>query len=76
MSLIDTGAGIAPDVLPKIFHPFFSTKSKNGGSGLGLPTTKRIIEAHRGAIEVQSELGKGTKFTIRLPIPSIACTPG
>ncbi len=69
LSLIDTGAGIAPDVLPKIFRPFFSTKSKSGGSGLGLPTTKKIIEAHNGTIDVQSEVGKGTKFTIRLPIP-------
>jgi signal transduction histidine kinase len=69
LSLIDTGAGIAPDVLPKIFRPFFSTKAKAGGSGLGLPTTKKIIEAHGGVIEVQSEVGKGTKFTIRLPIP-------
>jgi two-component system sensor histidine kinase HydH len=68
LSLIDTGAGIAPEILPKIFRPFFSTKSKSGGSGLGLPTTKKIIEAHHGAIDVQSELGKGTKFTIRLPI--------
>ena len=68
LSLIDTGKGIAADVLPKIFEPFFSTKT--GGSGLGLPTTKKIVEAHQGAIEVQSELGKGTKFTIRLP----ACT--
>src|SRR5271154_1098195 len=69
LGLIDTGAGIAPELLPKIFRPFFSTKSKGGGSGLGLPTTKKIIEAHRGAIDVQSELGKGTKFTIRLPVP-------
>ena len=69
LSLIDTGAGIAAEVLPKIFKPFFSTKSKSGGSGLGLPTTKKIIEAHSGAIDVQSELGKGTKFTIRLPVP-------
>jgi two-component system sensor histidine kinase HydH len=69
LSLIDTGAGIAPDVLPKIFKPFFSTKSKIGGSGLGLATTKKIIEAHHGAIDVQSDLGKGTKFTIRLPAP-------
>ena len=68
LSLIDTGAGIAAEVLPKIFKPFFSTKSKSGGSGLGLPTTKKIIEAHGGAIDVQSELGKGTKFTFRLPI--------
>jgi two-component system sensor histidine kinase HydH len=66
LSLIDTGNGIAAEVLPKIFEPFFSTKS--GGSGLGLATTKKIIEAHQGVIEVQSELGKGTKFTIRLPV--------
>jgi signal transduction histidine kinase len=65
LSLIDTGAGCAPDVLARIFEPFFSTR--HGGSGLGLPTTKRIVEAHQGTIEVQSEPGKGTKFTIRLP---------
>jgi signal transduction histidine kinase len=68
VSLIDTGVGIALDVLPKIFRPFFSTKSNSGGSGLGLPTTRKIIEAHHGVIEVQSEVGKGTKFTIRLPV--------
>ncbi len=65
LSLIDTGTGIAPEVLPKIFEPFFSTKS--GGSGLGLATTKKIVAAHNGGIDVQSEVGKGTKFTIRLP---------
>jgi signal transduction histidine kinase len=70
LSLIDTGVGIAPEVLPKIFRPFYSTKSKSGGSGLGLPTTKKIIEAHHGVIDVQSEPGKGTKFTIRLPVPA------
>ena len=69
LALIDTGTGIAVEVLPKIFRPFFSTKAKDGGSGLGLPTTKKIIEAHHGAIDVQSEVGKGTKFTIRLPVP-------
>jgi signal transduction histidine kinase len=69
LSLIDTGTGIAPDVLSKIFRPFYSTKAKTGGSGLGLPTTKKIIEAHGGTIDVQSEVGKGTKFTIRLPAP-------
>ncbi|MBM3993611.1 MAG: two-component sensor histidine kinase [Planctomycetes bacterium] len=68
VNMIDTGVGIAADVLPKIFRPFFSTKAKSGGSGLGLPTTKKIIEAHHGAIDVQSEPGKGTKFTIRLPV--------
>ena len=68
LSLIDTGKGIDPKVLPKIFEPFFSTRA--GGSGLGLPTTRKIIEAHRGSIDVQSEVGKGTKFTIRLPAVS------
>jgi len=68
LSLIDTGAGIAPEVLPKIFRPFYTTKSKAGGTGLGLATTKRIIEAHHGVLDLESELGKGTKFTLRLPI--------
>jgi signal transduction histidine kinase len=62
LSLIDTGQGMAPDVLARIFQPFFSTRQ--GGTGLGLPTTRKIIEAHGGRIEVQSEPGKGTKFSI------------
>jgi two-component system, NtrC family, sensor histidine kinase HydH len=66
LSLIDTGPGMAPEVLAKVFEPFFSTKST--GSGLGLPTTRKIVEAHGGSIDVQSEVGKGTKFTIRLPV--------
>jgi two-component system, NtrC family, sensor histidine kinase HydH len=66
LSIIDTGKGMDADVQAKIFQPFFSTKP--GGSGLGLPTTRKIIESHHGTIEVQSEVGKGTKFTIRLPV--------
>lgn len=66
LSLIDTGKGMTPDVAAKIFEPFYSTKAT--GSGLGLPTTKRILQAHHGSIEVQSEPGKGTKFTIYLPV--------
>ena len=69
LSLIDSGVGIPAETLPKIFRPFFSTKAKSGGTGLGLPTTRKIIEAHGGEIDVQSEVGKGTKFTIRLPLP-------
>ena len=65
LALIDTGPGMAPEVLAKVFRPFFSTKS--GGSGLGLATTRKIVEAHGGRIEVQSEVGRGTKFTICLP---------
>jgi signal transduction histidine kinase len=65
LNVIDTGKGMPPDVIDKVFEPFFSTKAS--GSGLGLPTTRKIIEAHGGSIQVQSEVGKGTKFTIRLP---------
>ena len=49
-----------------IFRPFFSTRP--GGTGLGLPTTRKIIEAHHGTIEVESEVNKGTRFTLRLPV--------
>lgn len=63
--VIDTGPGIPADVLPRIFTPYFTTKS--GGSGLGLATTRRIVEAHQGRIEVHSEPAKGTSFTITLP---------
>jgi two-component system sensor histidine kinase HydH len=65
LSIIDTGHGMAPEALAKIFQPFFSTKPS--GSGLGLPTTRKIVEGHHGTIEVQSEPGKGTKITIKLP---------
>ena len=66
LSIIDTGKGMDAEVQAKIFQPFFSTKP--GGSGLGLPTTRKIIESHHGTIDVQSEVGKGTKFTICLPV--------
>jgi signal transduction histidine kinase len=65
LDVIDTGNGMTPEVLAKAFRPFFSTRS--GGTGLGLATTRRMIAAHGGTIDVQSEVGKGTKFTIRLP---------
>ncbi len=68
LSIIDTGKGMPADVVGKVFEPFFSTRL--GGTGLGLPTTRKIIEAHGGTIEVQSEPGRGTKFTLRLPIPT------
>ena len=60
----DTGSGIAPDVLPKVFEPLFSTKSF--GTGLGLPMVKQIVEQHGGTIAIASEIGKGTQVTIRL----------
>ena len=69
----DNGKGIAPDKLRRIFDPFFSTKSGpdetgKGGTGLGLASCRNIIESHRGRIRVQSTVGKGTAFTIKLPI--------
>jgi two-component system, NtrC family, sensor histidine kinase HydH len=66
LDIIDTGIGIPEDMLTRIFLPFVTTKSE--GTGLGLPTSRKIIEAHHGTIAVQSSLGHGTKFVIRLPV--------
>src|SRR5271157_1429054 len=63
----DDGAGIAPDVLPHIFEPFLTTKESGHGVGLGLAISRGIVERHNGRIEVQSELGRGTTFTVTLP---------
>lgn len=63
--IIDTGPGIADDVRGKLFEPYFSTKRT--GTGLGLPTTRRIIEEHGGELKLHTELGKGSEFTIELP---------
>lgn len=65
LDVIDTGQGMSPDLLSKIFKPFHTTKPN--GNGLGLPTARKIVQAHGGRIEVQSDLGRGTKFTIFLP---------
>jgi signal transduction histidine kinase len=65
LQVIDTGPGIAPDVLPQVFQPYFTTK--RGGTGLGLPTTRRIIEEHHGWITAHADPAKGTAFTITLP---------
>ncbi len=63
----DDGAGIASDVLPQIFEPFLTTKESGHGVGLGLAISRGIVERHNGRIEVASELGRGTTFTITLP---------
>lgn len=73
LQLIDTGVGMDEKTRSQIFDAFFSTKS--GGSGLGLPTTRKIIEAHGGKISAQSEVGKGTQFTIELPVPARLARP-
>jgi two-component system, NtrC family, sensor histidine kinase HydH len=72
LDLIDTGCGMDEQTRAKVFETFFSTK--RGGSGLGLPTTRKIIEGHGGQITLQSEPGRGTQATIKLPV--LARLPG
>lgn len=67
LTVSDTGHGIPDDVVSKIFDPFFTTKEFGKGTGLGLTVVKGIIEEHHGSIEVESEPGKGTTFTVLLP---------
>jgi signal transduction histidine kinase len=62
----DTGQGIPPDRLPRIFDPFYTTKEK--GVGLGMAITHRIVEDHKGTIDVSSEVGKGSTFTVHFPL--------
>jgi signal transduction histidine kinase len=66
IAFVDGGPGIPPDIREKIFTPFFTTKSR--GSGLGLPTVKRLIEAHDGQIAVECPPSGGTTIVIRLPV--------
>lgn len=67
LDLIDTGCGMEASALINMFKEFYT--SKDGGTGLGLPTAKKIIEAHDARINVQSEVGQGTQFTIEFPTP-------
>jgi len=66
VTISDTGPGISLDVQRRIFEPFFTTKVR--GTGLGLAVARRVIEEHGGTIDVSSDIGKGTKFTVRLPL--------
>jgi signal transduction histidine kinase len=67
VDVADTGGGIAPDVMPHIFEPFYTTKARGKGTGLGLPIAARIVDAHRGTISVAPRAGGGTVFTVCLP---------
>jgi signal transduction histidine kinase len=67
ISVTDEGTGIPPEVLEHVFEPFFTTKGEQGGSGLGLATLYTIVHKAGGQVEVESQVGRGTRFHIRLP---------
>src|SRR4029453_11012760 len=68
VEVADSGGGIPPDVLPKIFDLFFTTKPQGRGTGMGLAICHEIVKAHRGRIDVASEVGKGTRMRVLLPL--------
>ncbi|UUZ51989.1 hypothetical protein LP420_05625 [Massilia sp. B-10] len=68
IELSDNGSGIEPAILSRIFDPFFTTKSIGKGTGLGLSLSYGIVQKHRGRIEVDSVVGRGTTFRITLPV--------
>jgi signal transduction histidine kinase len=80
LTLRDSGPGIAPESLPRIFDRYYTTKSGpdasgKGGTGLGLSFCRDVIEAHHGRIRVESSLGKGTAFTLKLPVARVPDHP-
>jgi signal transduction histidine kinase len=80
LTVRDTGAGIPPEVLPKIFDRYFSTKqgpdaTGKGGTGVGLSMCSEIIESHQGKIRVESTVGVGTAFTLKLPVAKAEAAP-
>ena len=68
LKVTDTGTGIAPDIVDRIFDPFFTTKSADRGTGLGLSTVLGIVRAHGGFVQVYSQPGQGSQFTVYLPV--------
>jgi two-component system NtrC family sensor kinase len=67
ITVADTGSGIAAEDLPRIFEPFYTTKGQKG-TGLGLSVIWGIVDNHNGSISVDSRVGEGTRFTIRIPV--------
>ncbi len=68
LSIRDTGCGIPAAVLPRIFEPFFTTKARSEGTGMGLAVVMGIVQSHKGAVDVQSAVGQGTRFDVFMPI--------
>lgn len=71
LKVIDNGPGIPPEILDRIFEPFFTTKQQGQGTGLGLSTSLSIVKNHRGYLNVQTHLGKGTTFEVLLPVAPV-----
>ena len=78
IDVADNGKGIAPEALPKIFDPFYTTKEIGKGTGLGLSIAYKIVAQHGGRIDVKSQVGVGTHFTVTLPLtpPAELATEG
>jgi signal transduction histidine kinase len=74
IDIADNGCGIPPEETDKIFTPFFT--KKKGGTGLGLPIAKKIVQAHKGSLEVFNGTGNGATFKVTIPIPRKMSTPG
>ncbi|MEE4112928.1 MAG: ATP-binding protein, partial [Desulfobacteraceae bacterium] len=68
LTVSDTGTGISPAIIDRIFDPYFTTKDKGKGTGLGLAVVHGIVKRHRGEISVESRVGEGTRFTVYLPV--------
>ncbi|HBZ53971.1 MAG TPA: hypothetical protein DEO88_01085 [Syntrophobacteraceae bacterium] len=75
MTVSDTGCGISPAIIDRIFEPYFTTKSKAKGTGLGLAVAHGIVKGHLGAISVSSQVGRGTQFSVYLPVVEETETP-
>jgi len=76
LSVRDTGPGIAPEILPKIFQPYFSTKGARQGTGLGLNIVQRLVKEARGALHVHTQVGQGTTFVVYLPAVRLVAPTG
>ena len=75
LSVSDNGPGIPPEILPKVFEPYFSTKGPRQGTGLGLNIVHRLVKEAKGALHVHTQVGQGTNFTIYLPAVPLAADP-